>query len=666
MSNPYYGHGDGVPVYLSRGTSSTMGAEFDLVATGFDGVYTAVLARGSIAGQVWTGVQDFTGATITVPTRAYGTAGSYAVSVDMLNAAVFSAANLPAQAGKVGYALFTDGGTPGAPYWALIPGTGGTTITGNVTLTVTSAAAMTVTPATPGLYATLPDATTCTKATASYSVYNAGDYDYGFMDSAGTVIGWVRPHTGAVIGLSDSSSAAGVWPAYGLEKIGVTAILVNTTISGMGGTTLFRIVVDANRTCLIFGGTTCYAIVYDASTKTWGAPTAVRATVGANNFCAILSAANQVLVTSCDSTTGMEAVTLTLSGTGITVNTAATATLAGNIAAAGFGQLIAVGSSWVVSYGRATTVSGIRAITISGTAPTIGAESALTPTVAVAANLYASGSVVRTLIASTTFLYAKPYTVSGSSLSAGTQASTATTAAEFRSIQNGNGNLVANYRNTTHFACIFKLTGTVEAASAVTLGTVPSQALSHADYLALSASKTLFVYDASSTAWYANILTDAAGTASAGVEITGTVSTVSAVAGIAVSGTNARVGLHTATAQQQLTMDCSGASPVLSSATSMPYDSANGGGTFGPSDAYGVRRTTTMDAGTTRYAVSSPATATYALVATPSSVFKTAVPKGQTTGALAVVGAANELWFASAFNGTGSVGAVFNRMEAAA
>lgn len=116
MSNPYYGHGDGVPVYLARGNSSTMQAEFDLVATGFDGAYTAILARGLIAGQAWTGAQNFTGATVTVPTLTYGATGNGAVSVDLLNSAVFSAANLPAQSGKAGYALFTDGSIP---YWAL-------------------------------------------------------------------------------------------------------------------------------------------------------------------------------------------------------------------------------------------------------------------------------------------------------------------------------------------------------------------------------------------------------------------------------------------------------------------------------------------------------------------------------------------------------------------
>jgi len=120
MSNPYYGHGDGVPVYLSRGNSSTMQAEFDLIAAGFDGAYAAILLRGLIAGQAWTGTHNFTGATLTVPTLTYGTTGNGAVSVDLLNAAVFSAAggNLPAQAGKVGYALITDGGTPGTLSWS--------------------------------------------------------------------------------------------------------------------------------------------------------------------------------------------------------------------------------------------------------------------------------------------------------------------------------------------------------------------------------------------------------------------------------------------------------------------------------------------------------------------------------------------------------------------
>lgn len=57
MTNPYYTHGSGVPASLSRGVSSNLRAEFDLIAAGFDGVYqiswsTALPSQTSNAGKV--------------------------------------------------------------------------------------------------------------------------------------------------------------------------------------------------------------------------------------------------------------------------------------------------------------------------------------------------------------------------------------------------------------------------------------------------------------------------------------------------------------------------------------------------------------------------------------------------------------------------------------
>ncbi len=111
MSNPYY-TATGLPAFLTRGVSATERNEYALIQTAFDGVNTAIIARGSVAGQVWTGLQNFTGATITVPTLPYGTSGSFAVSMDTLNAAVFASAALPAQTGNAGNVLLTNGTTP--------------------------------------------------------------------------------------------------------------------------------------------------------------------------------------------------------------------------------------------------------------------------------------------------------------------------------------------------------------------------------------------------------------------------------------------------------------------------------------------------------------------------------------------------------------------------
>jgi hypothetical protein len=468
-------------------------------------------------------------------------------------------------------------------------GSGGTTSTASITLTASSPAAMTVTPATPGLYVTLPDATTCSKADNLYSVYNAGDYDYGVKNNAGTQLGWIRSRTGAMIGLSDSSTAAGVWAYYGLEKTAITAQYLHTVASG-NATNVRSIALDANRTCLLFGGTDCYAIIHNATTGAWGSATLVRASVGSGSFSGVLSATDQVLVCTCSSTTAFEAVTLSISGSTITVNTGtkATATTAGNLA--NFYQLIPVGSSFVVSYARVTSVIAIRAISVSGTTPTIGAESALSGATSGYCSLFASGSVVRTVtLTGSSTIYCTPFTVSGSTLSAGTEASTATSAATaFRVSLNGNGNIVCHYINgtTVPYAAIFKLTGTTEAVSALAIGTVgpASDILPSTGFVHIGSSKTLFLYAASGVI-YANILTDTSGTASAGTEIISQVAgTPNVVCPLGVTGTTARVtagylaGTQNSSQTVLMYYDCSGASPTatFSDATLMYATSGTG------------------------------------------------------------------------------------------
>lgn len=50
MPNPYYNHTSGVPAVQTRGSSPNMRAEFDAVATGFNGVYTEILALAAAVG----------------------------------------------------------------------------------------------------------------------------------------------------------------------------------------------------------------------------------------------------------------------------------------------------------------------------------------------------------------------------------------------------------------------------------------------------------------------------------------------------------------------------------------------------------------------------------------------------------------------------------------
>ncbi len=562
-----------------------------------------------------------------------------------------------------------------AANWAKVnvgSGQGGTTSTASVTLTAASPAAMVVTPATPGLYVTLPDATTCSKADNLYSVYNAGDFDYGVKDSTGVQLGWIRARTGAMIGLADNATAVGVWAYHGLEKVGVTASYVNSTLSPIGDT-IRRIALDANRTCFLFGAESCFAIVYDASTQTWGSATLVRTSLASTGaLIGVLSAANQVLVCSSNNGTAMETVTLTITGTTVTVNTPVATTLAGTWAT--YGQMIVVGSSLVLSYVRASNTSAIRAITVSGTAPTVGAENVPFAGAVNAATLFSSGSIVRVLVYFGGSLRCAPYTVSGSTLSAGTSIDVPATTAGFRAFLNGNGNIVAQYANSTMFATIFKLTGTVEAASSASLG-MSGNIGTQTDCLQVTASKTVFAYGNNASTWYANILTDTGGTASVGTELAVyTQGVMSYVMGVLASGNTARFLICTTASNgvySHISLNCSGASPTLSSAQHLSYFGTTSGGitnaTPMASDVYGVRPPRLLIA-STRAHVLGGSVSVNDLSLTPGSFgLMRSLPVYEiATNMRGVAGAAsNESFIAAATTGL-NIGFAITRVEAAA
>jgi len=115
-------------LYLTPGSNQPSPTEISYL----DGVTSAVqtqldteaaaraaadLLRGLIAGQAWTGSQDFTGATITVLTQAAGDSTTKAASTAFVMTQAFSTA-LPAQAGNAGKFVTTDGTNAS---WAGIP-----------------------------------------------------------------------------------------------------------------------------------------------------------------------------------------------------------------------------------------------------------------------------------------------------------------------------------------------------------------------------------------------------------------------------------------------------------------------------------------------------------------------------------------------------------------
>lgn len=463
-------------------------------------------------------------------------------------------------------------------------GLGGVSLTGNVALTSTSPGAISVTPSQPGLYAILPDATTCVASAGRFAIFNAGDFDYGIKDYSGKQIGWIRAGTGATFGLVDGAAAAGIWVSTGIEKTGTTASL-NAPGIRSDSTNYARVALDANRTFILFGysgvGGGIYGVVYDSSSLAWGAPALVRAWATNSSFGhALLSAANQVLVASGDGAT-LEAVTVTVAGVGLTVNSgskaSATVTGGGGVYK---GDFIAVGASWALSYVRpgSSAESHLRAISLSGTAPAIGAASVLAPN-EVTAELFASGSVVRALYTAggvNGYLTCAPFTISGSTLTPGTPAtSLSLNGAESRqnrkSYQSSNGNIICITIQGGPYATVFKLTGTTEAASFVGLGGSWLSTPFVAAVFSLSASKTFVAVSDGVGSYAASIVTDTAGTPTVGTPVFSS-SSPTTIAKVALAGSIARIAVRSAAAVVQVSYDCSGASPSIVATTSTNRD----------------------------------------------------------------------------------------------
>jgi hypothetical protein len=71
-------------------------------------IQTQLNACGKIAGQVWSGVHNFTSATINVATQSTGDSSTRAASTEFVASTAFSSA-LPAQTGNAGKFITTDG-----------------------------------------------------------------------------------------------------------------------------------------------------------------------------------------------------------------------------------------------------------------------------------------------------------------------------------------------------------------------------------------------------------------------------------------------------------------------------------------------------------------------------------------------------------------------------
>lgn len=447
---------------------------------------------------------------------------------------------------------------------ALVAGVTSVTNATTATTLTSTPTLLKITPASYGVAVTLPDATTCSVGGPVHIVDNKGAYVVRLLNSDGTVRGFCPANEVTTISLIDNSTAVGVWAMDG-GNIGVSAQLLSVlrnvdAVIDIGSSQ--EVIVGRGQT-----SANCYAVVYNRSTNTFGSATLVRtATFGTSLIKACLSGSNQVLVTSVPTaSSAFEAVTLSISGTTITVNTAATATLSANINKFGDGLcgLLVVGSAFVTSYTVATPAVEIRAISISGTTVTISNAAVPTGT-ALGLMVAASSSIVIVASTATTHLYTQPYTISGSatpSVGTGTDTNSGTMTLNKFAALGSRWVVLYNDGGSTCKGGIVSLSGTTTTISTVTL----FAASTITDAIVLSSSKVL-VLNAATTS-NANILMDTAGTAGAGTAITTTEETSRYC--VAVVGTDAYTQDGTIPAYL-IKLDCAGTSPVLTSVARGP------------------------------------------------------------------------------------------------
>jgi hypothetical protein len=310
---------------------------------------------------------------------------------------------------------------------------------------------------------------------------------------------------------TNASWAGGIATLSNLTQSQIGAVNMGLAVSAANPNKVYSI--DSDRELIL--GNNGYCFVYSKAGNSIGSVVSWRSTA-VFAFVALLIGTDKMLVVSCPSSTAMETVVLTFSGTAVTVGTPVATTLAGNMVSSTI-NIQAVDTNYVIAYGRATNVSALRAITVSGTTPTVGTELALSGSTTTEARMAAASTTVLLAVhTSSALLYATPVTVSGTTLTAGTLASTTSTssAVSFPGLL-ASGRYAALFTNSTNHGAIISVSGTTATISAVSLG-------AGTNAFVVSGSQ---VIAASSTV--VNVLTDSSGTAVAGTAVALQVNAVS-------------------------------------------------------------------------------------------------------------------------------------------
>lgn len=450
--------------------------------------------------------------------------------------------------------------------WQNITPYGGIANIATATTSTTLTSTQTLLKFTPPRYGeaiTLPDATTCAEGGPLHIIdMSESTYPARVLNSAGSLIGVMFPGVVSQVSLPDNTTATGPWAIENIKRVGPVAQILSANLRGNA-----KIVDLGNSQELILATNASnhlYGVVYNRSTNVWGAVTAIRAAAVAGNYSAVLCAADKVLVVSAV-TTALEAVVLTIAAGDISaVGTPAPATLSASISflAAAGAEMLAIGDAFVFTYRTTTPAMEIRSVAVSGTTPTISPATVMSGTNG--GLLSFAGSVAVVANYETSVVHIAPYTISGSAAPVlGTKVSDAVTGSgtiyKFKKMDSGRWVIIYLDNNAT-LGGFVTLTGTTITTSIVTIFSAASYDFS--DAFVVESNKVLCTTSANSSPCY-NILTDTAGTASAGTAID-----IEAVAltrtCLYADGTNVVVYAFSSTKFYLQTIDCSGASPVLS------------------------------------------------------------------------------------------------------
>lgn len=475
----------GLPPYSLAPTIPSIGsASFSIDVQNFFAWQVGAATGANVVGLAQSCVTNATSANESAIAAAAAAAGANvelwdSVAAYAAGAVVKSPAALSAGAANVTYVCkVATGSTHIDPYsdpahWSIFTvsgGVGGEVYTTSTTLTSSSPFAISISGGS-GVWLKLPDATTMGKGVA-FNVKNNGNNDLRILNSAGDCIGFIRSQCGSFIGLSDNSTAAGVWIGD-FEQYGITAqCSVLSSITAVS-TIKAAIPIDFDRTLYIVGGDSgsgLYGFIYNHSTGVLGDAVLIRAACSFAS--AILVSQSMALCVSSDTGTAVQSAVFNISGT--VISGVLAASIASSYNCTGMGQIVAVGSSFVVA-SQAAGIGILRGIAINSGVPSLGAEN--TVTASESPRLFVSGSTLRSVFSfgNGSTIYSKPFSISGNALTAGTQATVTTVSAatDYRTVLLSSGNIfIMHFQNGACVASVSRLSGTTESITNTTLYTM--------------------------------------------------------------------------------------------------------------------------------------------------------------------------------------------------